>query len=137
MFQQALSLCQVPRLTIVARKAFGLAYFSLGGGSHLGAASVVAWPGAEISFMDPQVGVNVVYADRLAEAADPAVERQRLVDEWSGDTDPFGAAGIMEIDEIIDPAETRAWLRRYLDALHIAPPRWGERKPLAWWPTCY
>tara|TARA_A100001037_G_C15028093_1_gene579563 strand:- start:580 stop:1155 length:576 start_codon:yes stop_codon:yes gene_type:complete len=137
MFQQALSLCQVPRLTIVARKAFGLAYFSLGGGSHLGAASVVAWPGAEISFMDPQVGVNVVYADRLAQAADPAAERQHLVDEWSGDTDPFGAAGIMEIDEVIDPAETRAWLRRYLDALHIAPPRWGERKPLAWWPTCY
>lgn len=137
MFQQALAHCQVPRLTVVLRKAFGLAYFSLGGGSHLGAASMVAWPGAEISFMDPEVGVNVVYAERLKQAADSSEERQRLVSEWSRDTDPFGAAGIMEIDEIIDPAETRPWLRQQMDLLHIEPPRWGERKPLAWWPTCF
>ena len=43
----------------------------------------------------------------------------------------------MEIDEIIAPAETRAWIRTYLDRLRVAPPPWGERKPLAWWPTCY
>ena len=137
MFQQALAHCQVPRVTIVLRKAFGLAYFSLGGGSHLGAASVVAWPGAEISFMDPQVGVNVVHAERLRDAADPDAERQRLIEEWSGDTDPFGAAGVLEIDEVIDPAETRSWLRTQIECLRVEAPRWGERKPLAWWPTCY
>ncbi|MGK0168716.1 MAG: acetyl-CoA carboxylase carboxyltransferase component [Gammaproteobacteria bacterium] len=137
MFQQALVHCQVPRITVVLRKAFGLAYFSLGGGSALGAASVVAWPGAEISFMDPQVGVNVVYAERLKQAQDPQAERERLVSEWSSDTGPFGAAGIMEIDEIIDPAETRSWLRQHMDSLRIAAPSWGVRKPLSWWPTCY
>lgn len=137
MFQQALTHCRVPRLTVVMRKAFGLAYFSLGGSNRLGAKSVVAWPGAEIGFMDPQVGVNVVYADRLKEAGDSAAERQRLIDEWAADTGPFGAAGIMEIDEVIDPAETRTWLRRYMDYLAIEPPPRGAHKPLAWWPTCY
>jgi acetyl-CoA carboxylase carboxyltransferase component len=137
MFQEALALCRVPRLTVVMRKAFGLAYFSLGGGSHLGASSVVAWPGAEISFMDPQVGVNVVHAEDLARAQDTQAERARLVAEWSNDTGPEGAAGVMEIDEIIDPAETRAWIRTHLERLRIEPPPWGERKPLAWWPTCY
>ena len=137
MFQEALSLCQVPRLTLVVRKAFGLAYFSLGGSNHLGAHAVAAWPGAEISFMDPQVGVNVVFADQLKHAEDPVAERDRLIAAWSQDTDPFGAAGIMEVDEIIDPAETRAWLRTHVDRMHIEAPSSGQRKPLAWWPTCY
>ena len=119
------------------RKAFGLAYFSLGGGSHLGAESVVAWPGAEISFMDPQVGVNVVHNETIANAVDPEQERDRLIAEWTKDTDPFGAAGIMEIDEIIDPTETRAWLRTYLDRIHIEVPVRPALKPLAYWPTCY
>ena len=135
-FLEALGLCQVPRFTIVLRKAFGLAYFSLGG-SRMGAHALAAWPSAEISFMDPQVGVNVVHAGRLAEAGDTQAERARLIAEWTRDTGPEGAAGTMEIDEIIDPAQTRPWLCTHLDRLHIQPPPWGQRKPLAWWPTCY
>ena len=87
--------------------------------------------------MDPQVGVNVVHAGRLAEAEDPDSERARLIAEWTRDTGPEGAAGTMEIDEIIAPSETRRWLGTQLDRLTITPPPWGERKPLAWWPTCY
>lgn len=135
-FLEALGQCQVPRFTIVLRKAFGLAYFSLGG-SRMGAHGLAAWPGAEISFMDPQVGVNVVHAGRLAKAEDPDAERARLIGEWTRDTGPEGAAGTMEIDEIIDPADTRVWLATHLDRLRIQPPPWGQRKPLAWWPTCY
>jgi len=136
MFLEALSLVRVPRLTVVLRKAFGLAYFSLSG-NDMGGDRVLAWPSAEISFMDPQVGVNVVHAARLQEAADPDAERQRLVDEWSRDTGPEGAAGIMRVDEIIDPAETRRWLRLEVDRMHVEVPRKGEPKPLAYWPTCY
>jgi methylmalonyl-CoA decarboxylase subunit alpha len=133
---EAMAQCRVPRLTIVLRKAFGLAYFALSG-SGMGSHALAAWPSAEIGFMDPQVGVNVVHAGKLANNPDAEAERQRLIAEWSSDTGPEGAAGIMELDEIIDPAETRAWLRRELDRLRIDVPRWGERKPLAYWPTCY
>ena len=70
MFLEALALTTVPRFTVVLRKAFGLAYFSLSGNS-MGNALMTAWPGAEISFMDPGVGVNVVHARDIANAADP------------------------------------------------------------------
>ena len=135
-FLEALGQCQVPRFTLVLRKAFGLAYFSLGG-SRMGAHALAAWPSAEISFMDPQVGVNVVHGGRLAQADDPEAERARLIGEWTRDTGPEGAAGSMEVDEIIAPADTRRWLATHLDRLRIQPPPWGQRKPLAWWPTCY
>ena len=64
LFQQALHLAEVPKLTVVLRKAFGLAYFSLAGNDQ-GADLVCAWPGAEIGFMDPDVGASVLYGTPL------------------------------------------------------------------------
>jgi acetyl-CoA carboxylase carboxyltransferase component len=136
MFLEALALTTVPRVSVVLRKAFGLAYFSMSG-NDTGAARVLAWPGAEISFMDPEVGVNVVHGGRLRDAGDPERARQRLIEEWTLETGPEGAAGIMRIDEIIDPAETRRWLRLEVDRMRLTIPRPGEFKPLAYWPTCY
>jgi acetyl-CoA carboxylase carboxyltransferase component len=136
MFLEALGHVRVPRITVVMRKAFGLAYFSLSG-NDMGTDRLLAWPTAEISFMDPEVGVNVVHAERLRDAADPEAERARLVAEWSGGASPEGIAGIMKVDEIIDPADTRKWLRLEVDRMHVPVPRRGERRPLAYWPTCY
>ena len=135
MFLEALSLMTVPRMTIVMRKAFGLAYFSLSGNS-MDNSLITAWPGAEISFMDPGVGVNVVHARDIANAADPDAERQRLVDEWTLGHEPWGAAGLMNLDEIIDPADTRRWLLESLQRYPVSIPRRGEVKELATWPTC-
>ncbi len=131
----ALAQSEVPKVTVVLRKAFGLAYYSLCGNS-MGGDLVLAWPSAEISCMDPAVGVNVVYADRPRDAADAEAERARLIAEWSEDTTPYGAAGIMNVDEIIDPAETRPFLIRALARLAVPPPPRGYRKPLQSWPTC-
>ena len=136
MFLEALGQVQVPRFTIILRKAFGLAYYSLSGNSmdnHF----IAAWPGAEISFMDPGVGVNVVHAADLAEADDPEAMHARLVADWSLEHEPFGAAGIMNLDEIIDPADTRAILRDAVLRHEVTPPPRGQPRPLAYWPTCY
>ncbi len=135
MFLEALALMTVPRITVVMRKAFGLAYFSLSGAS-MDNALVTAWPGAEISFMDPGVGVNVVHARDITEAADSDAERQHLIDQWTLGHEPWGAAGIMNLDEIIDPADTRRWLLEAVQRFPITPPRRGETKELASWPTC-
>lgn len=135
MFLEALALMTVPRITVVLRKAFGLAYFSLSGNS-MDNALVTAWPGAEISFMDPGVGVNVVHARDIASATDPDHERQRLIDEWTLGHEPWGAAGLMNLDEIIDPADTRRWLLEAVQRFPVTPPRRGETKELATWPTC-
>jgi acetyl-CoA carboxylase carboxyltransferase component len=118
--QTALTLSQAPKLTVVLRKAYGMAYFSLGG-NDTGVDAVYAWPGAEISFMDPEVGANVVGAP---------------VEAMLADTDPYGAAGSMAVDEVIDPADTRATLARALDRFDARPPVEGWRRPLASWPTC-
>jgi acetyl-CoA carboxylase carboxyltransferase component len=135
MFMEALSLAEVPKITVVLRKAFGLAYYALAG-NDMGGDFLFAWPGAEISFMDPAVGVNVVHAGKLRDSADPEGERAALIAEWSKDTAPYGAAGIMNVDEIIDPAETRAVLVRALAECDRPAPPAEYRKPLASWPTC-
>jgi acetyl-CoA carboxylase carboxyltransferase component len=135
MFCEALLLSRMPRLTVVIRKAFGQAFFNMNG-PRMGEESIVAWPSAQISFMDPEVGVNVIYADEIAKADNPAAERKRLAESWRGEIQAEHAAAIMEIDEIIDPAETRAWLCRYVSRMKLPIPQKGDFKPLAFWPTC-
>jgi acetyl-CoA carboxylase carboxyltransferase component len=126
--QTALALSQAPKLTVLLRKSYGLAYFSLGG-NDTGVDTVYAWPGAEISFMDPGVAANVV------SGGDPAA-RDAALGAMQAQTDPYGAAGRMAIDEIIDPADTRATLARALGRLAGRPAVNGSERPLASWPAC-
>ena len=81
--------------------------------------------------MDPGVGVNVLYGDRMS-----AEEKARTAAEMAAVTAPYGAAGVMNIDEVIDPASTRAVLARGLGLLadRRVPPL--EERPLRTWPTC-
>jgi acetyl-CoA carboxylase carboxyltransferase component len=134
LFLEALCLARVPRLSVVLRKAFGLAYFSLGG-SGMGSDLLVAWPGAEIGFMDPVVGANVLHGERLAGMADDdrRAELMRLAHELGADTDPRAVAAAMNLDDVIDPADTRAVLAGALDRLCTGA---AVREPsqLAAWP---
>ena len=50
--------------------------------------------------------------------------------------EPWGAAGLMNLDEIIDPAETRRWLLESVRRFPVVPPPPGQTKTLASWPTC-
>jgi acetyl-CoA carboxylase carboxyltransferase component len=126
--QTALALSEAPKMTMLLRKAYGLAYFSLGGNDS-GVDTVYAWPTAEISFMDPLVAANVV------SGGDDAT-RDAMADAMRADIDPYGAAGLMKVDEIIDPADTRPVLARALTRLAQRPVADGSRRPLATWPTC-
>jgi acetyl-CoA carboxylase carboxyltransferase component len=135
---QALQLATTPTLTVCLRKAFGLAWQAMNGSGMVNH-GVYAWPGAEIGFMDPEVGVNVAYGSKLAAITDDderEAERLRLVKEVGEATSPYEAAGTMRIDEIIDPAHTRMVLAEDLGRLAtraIPPP---EARPLTWWPSC-
>ena len=135
---QALHLASTPTLTVCVRKAFGLAWQAMNGAGQVNH-GLYAWPGAEIGFMDPDVGVNVAYGAKLAAVADPderEAERRRLVAEVAGATSPYEAAGVVRIDEVIDPAETRAVLAEDLGRLASRPLPPPEARPLAAWPTC-
>ena len=134
----ALQNATMPTLTVCVRKAFGLAWQAMNG-SRMPSNGVYCWPGAEIGFMDPDVGVNVAFGSKLDRIADPAereAERQRLIAEVGEATNPYEAAGTMRIDEMIDPADTRRVLAEDLELFanrQVPPP---EARPLAYWPTC-
>jgi len=134
---EALSNLSTPTLSVVLRKGFGLAYQAMNT-SGMGAVGFYSWPGAEIGFMDPDVGVNVAYAGRLEELEGDArdAERSRLIEEIGEATSPYEAAGTMRIDEIIEPADTRRVLAEDLGRLagrRIPAP---HERPLSYWPTC-
>jgi len=134
---EALSNLSTPTLSVVIRKGFGLAYQAMNT-AGMGATGFYSWPGAEIGFMDPDVGVNVAYANRLSglEADARETERQRLIAEIGEATSPYEAAGTMRIDEIIDPADTRLVLAKDLARManRKVPPL--NERPLSYWPTC-
>lgn len=57
-----------------------MAFFSMAG-TNSNNDFIYAWPGANLSCMDPRVGVNVVHGKRIATTADPAAERDRILAE--------------------------------------------------------
>ena len=136
MLQQALASVRVPLVTIILRKAFGLALFAMSG-NNARADAVFAWPGAEIGFMDPDVAVNVLYSAQLAdlEPQERATEMAKYGAALKRATTAYGAAVHMGVDEIIDPTETGPILGEVLDRLEgsFTP---GE-SVLRTWPTCW
>jgi acetyl-CoA carboxylase carboxyltransferase component len=131
-WMNALSLVTVPKLTVVIRKIYGQAYLNMGGGKYSDV--FVAWPTAEISFMDPEPGINVVF--NLKKEDDPE-KYGKLLDEMSKNTEPWDAAGIFGVNEIIDPAQTRNYLIQMLQ-MHLNRRRGGlSRNLLHAWPTSY
>jgi propionyl-CoA carboxylase beta chain len=78
---------------------------------HIRADYNVAWPGAELAVMGPEGAVNILYRQALEQSADPETERARLVADYNETyANPFIAAGLGYLDDVIEPADTRACL---------------------------
>jgi acetyl-CoA carboxylase carboxyltransferase component len=100
----------VPKLTVVLRKAYGGAVITMNS-RDLGADLVFAWPGAEIGIMAARQAVGVVHRRRLAEVAEGEDLLEELANAYAGrhlNAEAAAASGF--VDEVIDPAETRARL---------------------------
>jgi len=109
-FMNALGLLTVPKITVIVRKAYGMAYWNMCG-SGTGADSIVAWPTAEMSFIDPATAANVVFGATPAKSPEEQAER---IAKMAEGTDPYGAAGLHFIHDVIDPRETRNHIIRVL-----------------------
>ena len=96
----------VPKVTIVARKAIGLAYLALGG-RVMNPDTIVAWPCAHFDVMGPDAAVELVHGKTLSQATDPAAKRAEIMAKLDEDSSAWEAAGMGLIDDVIDPAETR------------------------------
>ncbi|MGA2570078.1 MAG: carboxyl transferase domain-containing protein [Terracidiphilus sp.] len=114
----AYSAATVPKITVVLRKAYGGAYIAMCS-RGLGADRVVAWPTAEIAVMGAEGAAEIVFRKEIDAAEDQAARREQLVNEYRDTfSNPYVAAGRRLVDDIIEPAETRRYLARALEALH-------------------
>lgn len=136
-FMDALHHATVPKIGLILRKSYGMAHCNMLGG-NMGADCLLAWPTADISFMSPEVAVNVVYGRKLDAAADAAAERERLLAEMKEINGPWDAAGEFLIHDVIDPADTRSALSRALARARGPHGDGGRsRRRLASWPAGY
>ena len=102
----------VPLLTVILRKAYGGAYDVMCS-KHLGGDLNLAWPTAEIAVMGADGAVNILFRRELEAAGSTERDavRTRLTDEYRREfLNPYLAAERGYIDDVIDPAETRARL---------------------------
>jgi len=107
----------VPRATVILRKAYGGAYIVMDSRS-IGCDLSLAWPTNQIAVMGAEGAVNVLFRRDLAAAADPDALRGRLVAEYTDEfMNPQYAAERGLVDDVIDPADTRAAIARGLAML--------------------
>jgi acetyl-CoA carboxylase carboxyltransferase component len=98
----------VPRIQVIVRKAFGGAYIVMDSRS-IGTDLSLAWPTNEIAVMGAEGAVNVVHRRELAATTDPARLRSELAGEYTRQlVHPYFAAERGFVDDVIDPAHTRA-----------------------------
>ena len=113
----AYSSATVPKLTVVIRKAYGGGYIAMCS-KDLGADRVFAWPTAEIAVMGAEGAAEIVFRREIAAADDQDARRQELIEEYRETfATPYVSAGARLVDDIIEPAETRAYLAAALDSL--------------------
>ena len=123
----------VPLFTVILRKGYGLGAQGMAGASFVAPFFTVSWPTGEFGGMGLEGAVKLGYRNELAAIADPA-ERKAKYDEMVARMYERGkalsAATLFEFDEVIDPAETRAWIMAGLRAVPAPPKR--EGKKLRW-----
>ncbi len=99
----------VPKISVVIRKSYGAGYFVMNGLAYE-ADYLVAWPTAEIAVMGPDGVVNIAFRKQLEEVPEGKErdeKRIELAEMIRANIDPYVAAGHAQVDDIIDPAETR------------------------------
>jgi len=124
----------VPKVTVITRKAYGGAYCVMSS-KHIRTDFNYAWPTAELAVMGPEGAVNILYKRELDAAADPAAARAEKVAEFRDKfANPYIAAAVGFLDEVIHPRETRrkliAALRNLENKRDRNPPKKHGNIPL-------
>jgi acetyl-CoA carboxylase carboxyltransferase component len=110
----ALAWADVPKITVVIRKAFGF-----GGSAMCGYGAkqtlTVAWPTVDFGSLPVQGGVQASSAAELAASDDPEQLRHQIEEAYKKYCGPYPAAGYFNIDDVINPRETRPRIIRALE----------------------
>ena len=107
----------VPKISIVTRRAMGGAYVAMSS-RQMRTDIAFAWPGAQIAVMGAEAAVRILYAREVRAATDPAAVTAEYVRQYrDAFFNPYRAADVGQIDEVIEPRETRPRLIRALELL--------------------
>jgi len=120
---------RVPVFSIVLRRGYGLGAMALTAGHFHAPAATAAWPSGEFGPMGIEGSVRLGFRKELEAAAPGEREAlfQKLVAQAIAKGEALNVASHLEIDDVIDPAETRDWLQRGLNSVagRPLPPRRG------------
>jgi acetyl/propionyl-CoA carboxylase alpha subunit len=118
----------VPVFTVVLRKGYGLGAQAMAGGSFHSPFFIISWPTGEFGGMGLEGAVRLGYRKEL-EAAPTPEERDKMFKEMVAQSYARGKAinmaAHLEIDDVIDPADTRRWIMR---ALKSVPKNRGKKR---------
>lgn len=120
----------VPFVTVVVRKGYGLGAQAMAAGHFRAPLAIVSWPTGEFGGMGLEGAIRLAFAKELAGIDDDAEREERfreLVDALYARSKALGVASVWEIDDVIDPADTRSWLSSVLDAAVAAGGRSESR----------
>jgi len=122
----------VPFFTVIVRKGYGLGAQSMAGGSFKAPVFCVSWPTGEFGGMGLEGAVKLGFRKELEAVADEG-ERQKLFEEMVGRMYEYGkglnTATYFEIDDVIDPVDSRRWIAAAMEAAPPPAPRVGKKRP--------
>ncbi len=122
----------VPLISVVLRKCYGLGAQAMVGGSTKAPAACIAWPTGEFGPMGLEGAVRLGFRKELEAIEDPE-ERERSfqlrVAQMYERGKALNTASYFEIDDVIDPADTRRWIAAILNASPTPPQRLGKKRP--------
>jgi acetyl/propionyl-CoA carboxylase alpha subunit/acetyl-CoA carboxylase carboxyltransferase component len=121
----------VPYFTVVLRKGYGLGAMAMARGYYHGSIFTVSWPTGEFGGMGLEGAVRLAYRKELAAIPEPgereAEFRRRVALSYERGK-AINTASVLEIDDVIDPMETRRWVLRGLKSVAPRPPRAGKKR---------
>ncbi|MEI7612503.1 MAG: acyl-CoA carboxylase subunit beta [Betaproteobacteria bacterium] len=107
----------VPMVSIITRKSFGGAHLAMNS-RQMRADLAFAWPSGQVAVMGAEGAANIIFRDEIKKAADPVVRNQEMIEIYREEfMNPYRAADVGQIDEVILPSETRPRLARALEVL--------------------
>lgn len=123
----------IPWITIVLRKGYGLGAQAMAGGSFHAKDMVVAWPTGEFGGMGLEGAVRLGFKKELDAATTPEEREERekrLIAAAYVKGSALSMASHTEIDDVIDPAQTRAIIHGVLSACPVPPRRTSKKRPM-------
>jgi acetyl-CoA carboxylase carboxyltransferase component len=122
----AYSEATVPKVTVIIRKAYAGAYIAMGS-RYLGGDQVFAWPIAEIASVAPDTAASIIFKKEIDRAENPEkVKQERLKEYYDKFINPYNAASRQDLDDIIEPKQTRPTIIHALKVLR------GKKEERPW-----